>query len=200
MTQKLVSRLIEAIANSIIANAEVLTTLDQAIGDGDHGANMRRGAKALKTQCDEISSLEFAAALKKAGTAIVMTVGGASGPLYGSALLGMAKAASGVPKNAKEASVVVRAGIDAVKARGKSDAGAKTMLDVLVPVQSEIESGSSIARIRTVAEESLEATKPMLAKKGRAAFLGERSIGHADPGAKSAALIVHAICDVLEAQ
>ncbi|MDE0114845.1 MAG: DAK2 domain-containing protein, partial [Albidovulum sp.] len=85
-----------------------------------------------------------------------------------------------------------------VKARGKSDAGAKTMLDVLIPVHREIENGSSIDRIRRVAEESATATKPLLAKKGRAAFLGERSIGHIDPGAKSAALIVHAVCEVLE--
>ena len=137
-------------------------------------------------------------ALKKAGMAIVMTVGGASGPLYGSALLGMAKSASGIPANANDAGTLVAEGIEAMKSRGKSDVGAKTMLDVLVPVQNEIENGSSIGRIRTAAEESLEATRPMLARKGRAAFLGERSIGHVDPGAKSAALIVHAICDVLE--
>ena len=198
MTQNLISSLIAEIADSIREGAGDLTKLDQAIGDGDHGTNMRRGVDALQKQSDGISSQDFATSLKKAGTAIVMTVGGASGPLYGSALLGMAKAADGVPSTQAEVGAVVAAGIDAVKARGKSDAGAKTMLDVLIPVQKAIESGSSIDRIRSVASESLEATRPMLATKGRAAFLGERSIGHIDPGAKSATLIVCAICDVLE--
>ena len=198
MTQSLISTMIAEIAASVRASADDLSKLDRAIGDGDHGTNMRRGVEALLKQSDDISSQDFATALKKAGTAIVMTVGGASGPLYGSALLGMAKAAGGMPSRQAEVGALVAAGIEAVKSRGKSDAGSKTMLDVLIPVQKAIEGGSSIDRIRSVASESLEATRPMLARKGRAAFLGERSIGHIDPGAKSAALIVCAICDVLE--
>ncbi|MDE0111157.1 MAG: DAK2 domain-containing protein, partial [Albidovulum sp.] len=116
MTKNLISRLIAKIADSICASADDLTKLDQAIGDGDHGINMRRGVEALLKQGDDISRQDFSTALRKAGTAIVMSVGGASGPLYGSALLAMAKTASSMPSNQAEVGVVVAAGIDAVKA------------------------------------------------------------------------------------
>jgi dihydroxyacetone kinase phosphoprotein-dependent L subunit len=196
--ETLLRNLIDRCSAAIQAHAEELTALDQAIGDGDHGHNMKRGFDAIAATRDEIAGQPFGEALKKAGTTLVMKVGGASGPLYGSLLMGMGKAVSGLPKDSDELAAMFAAGIEAVKARGKSDAGAKTMLDVLIPVHAAIANGGDIEAIRQVADSALAATKDMLATKGRAAFLGERSIGHIDPGARSSALLIHAICDVVE--
>ncbi|MDZ4736689.1 MAG: dihydroxyacetone kinase subunit DhaL [Rhodospirillaceae bacterium] len=192
-------RLIDAASANIAAHEEELTTLDRAIGDGDHGANMRRGFAAIEAAGAEISSLEFGAALQKAGMTLVMSVGGASGPLFGSLLMAMGKSAPAVPANAAAVAAMLTEGIESVKKRGKGDVGAKTMLDVLVPVRDAIASGDDpIAAARAAADAGLAATRDMKATKGRASFLGERSIGHLDPGARSSALLVHAICDVLE--
>jgi multiple sugar transport system ATP-binding protein len=198
MGQDLIRALIARCNDAIASHADELTTLDQAIGDGDHGANMVRGFSAIAAAADEIAPLPFGQALQKAGTTLVMKVGGASGPLYGSLLMAMGKAATDEPKNAAGIGAIFAAGIDAVKSRGKSDAGAKTMLEVLIPVQAALAKGGSIADIRAAADAGLASTKNMLATKGRAAFLGERSIGHLDPGARSSALLIHTICDVLE--
>jgi dihydroxyacetone kinase-like protein len=182
---------------AIDAHSAELTALDRAIGDGDHGLNMVRGFEAVAASADELAGLGFGAALQKAGMTLVMKVGGASGPLYGSGLMAMGKAAAERPADAAAAAEMLAAGIEAGKARGKSDAGAKTMLDVLVPVQAALAEGG-IAAARAAADEGLEATRPMRATKGRAAFLGERSVGHLDPGARSSALLVHTVCDVVE--
>jgi multiple sugar transport system ATP-binding protein len=197
-SETLIRGLISECRSTIAAHTEELTTLDQAIGDGDHGANMARGFNAIADAADEIAALPFGQALQKAGTTLVMKVGGASGPLYGSLLMAMGKAASDVPHNAEDVGALLAAGIDAVKARGKSDAGAKTMLDVLIPVQISLARGGGIADVRATADAALAATAPIRATKGRAAFLGERSIGHIDPGARSSALLIHAVCDILE--
>jgi dihydroxyacetone kinase-like protein len=194
----MIRELIGHARDTIVANADELTALDQAIGDGDHGVNMTRGFKAIADETDALADLEFGAALKKAGMTLVMKVGGASGPLYGSLLMDMGKSTDALPSGNDRIAAMLGAGIEAVKKRGKSDAGAKTMLDVLVPVQAAISGGGDIAAIRASADEALEATRDMLATKGRAAFLGERSIGHIDPGARSSALLIHAVCDVLE--
>jgi dihydroxyacetone kinase-like protein len=186
-------------AQALIADhADELTALDQAIGDGDHGINMRRGFDAIAAAAEELSELGFGAALQKAGMILVMKVGGASGPLYGSALMAMGKVSAGPPGDGLALAAMLAAGIEAVKARGKADLGAKTMLDVLGPVQAALSGGAGPAEARAAADAALEATRPMRATKGRAAFLGERSIGHLDPGARSSALLVHAVCDVLE--
>ena len=177
---------------TIAAHAAELTALDQAIGDGDHGLNMARGFDAVAAAADELAALEPGAALHKAGMILVMKVGGASGPLYGSLLMGMGKAAPAAP------AAMLAAGVEAVKARGKSDVGAKTMLDVLGPVADALAAGAGTAELRGIAAAALAATRPMRATKGRAAFLGERSVGHLDPGARSAALLVGVACDVLE--
>jgi multiple sugar transport system ATP-binding protein len=198
MSEQLIRRLIAKCAGTIAAHAEELTALDQAIGDGDHGLNMTRGFGAVAAAVDEIALLPFGEALTKAGTTLVMKVGGASGPLYGSLLMGMGKAVSDVPRDRAGIAAMLLAGIAAVKARGKSEAGAKTMLDVLIPVQEALGAGGGISVVRRVADTALGATKDMRATKGRAAFLGERSIGHLDPGARSAALLTHAVCDLLE--
>ena len=198
MRNDLLAEMIDRIVDAIKDNADELTFLDQAIGDGDHGTNLRRGAESLLKNRDAIADLEFGPALKKAGTTIVMTVGGASGPLYGSALLAMAREASEMPDDSVGISKLTETGVNAVKARGRSDVGAKTMLDVLVPVHEAVNRGASLREIHEVTEKAVEATRTMQAKKGRASFLGIRSIGHIDPGARSAAHIVNAICNVLE--
>jgi len=192
-------RLIAATTATIAANAEELTALDQAIGDGDHGINMKRGFDAIAAAAEEIGALPLAGALQKAGMTLVMTVGGASGPLYGSLLMGMGKAA-GADGEADVADLLAE-GVEAVKKRGKSEAGEKTMLDVLVPVLAALQAAEAeelTAAARAAADEGLAATKDMLATKGRASFLGERSVGHLDPGARSSALLIHSVCDVIE--
>jgi dihydroxyacetone kinase-like protein len=198
MTGVPIRRLVEATETAIAAHAEELTALDQAIGDGDHGLNMLRGFKAVRDAAEEIAGLPFGKALQKAGMTLVMKVGGASGPLYGSLLMAMGKAGEEAPGDVARLAEVVGAGVEAVKARGKSDVGAKTMLDVLAPVQAALAGGADIAAVRAAADAGLAATEAMRATKGRAAFLGERSVGHLDPGARSSALLVHAVCDVLE--
>jgi phosphoenolpyruvate---glycerone phosphotransferase subunit DhaL len=198
MGEHLIRALLTGCNIAIQDHAEELTGLDQAIGDGDHGLNMARGFGAMAMAADEIAALPFGDALQKAGTTLVMKVGGASGPLYGSLLMGMGKASPEAPRTVAEAAALLRAGIEAVKARGKSDAGAKTMLDVLIPVQQELAKGARFAQIRAAADAALAATRNMRATKGRAAFLGERSVGHIDPGARSSALLIHAVLDVLE--
>jgi dihydroxyacetone kinase-like protein len=198
MTEVPLERLIAAAEAAVARHAEELTRLDQAIGDGDHGLNMQRGFKAMQEAAGEIAALPFGPALQKAGMTLVMKVGGASGPLYGSLLMAMGKAGEAPPEDTKALAQVVAAGVEAVKARGKSDVGAKTMLDVLAPVQAALADGGGVAAVRAAADAGLAATEAMRATKGRAAFLGERSVGHLDPGARSSALLVHAVCDVLE--
>ena len=145
--------------------------------------------------------------LKGAGTHLVMTIGGASGPLYGSLLLAMGKAAADPPADIAGIARIFAEGVEAVRKRGKSDAGEKTMLEVLLPVSRRLsaaapaESAADLAAaLCAIADQGLESTRPMRATKGRASFLGERSIGHLDPGARSSQLLLHAVCDVLVAR
>ena len=198
MSTELHLALIERAAAVIVEHADELTRLDQAIGDGDHGANLKRGFQAIAADKETIAAMAPGDALQKAGMTLVMKVGGASGPLYGSLLMGMAKAAkAGEPLPAQLA-----AGIAMVMQRGKADVGAKTMLDVLVPVRDALQGAApteQLAAVRAAADAGREATKAMLATRGRASFLGERSRGHYDPGATSSQLLIHAVCDVLEA-
>jgi phosphoenolpyruvate---glycerone phosphotransferase subunit DhaL len=187
-------RLIEVVATRVIAHADELTTLDQAIGDGDHGVNMKRGFEAVLADLDGHAAKPLPEALKSVGMALVMKVGGASGPLYGTLFMTLGKELPSEPATADVTSAFAAA-IEAVKARGKSDVGQKTMLDVLWPVCEAL-----VARQDPVAaaNAAAQATIPMKAVRGRASFLGDRSIGHMDPGARSSALIVAAVVDVLE--
>jgi phosphoenolpyruvate---glycerone phosphotransferase subunit DhaL len=199
MSTELHLALIERAAAVIAEHADELTRLDQAIGDGDHGINMKRGFEAIATDKETIAALAPGDALQKAGMTLVMKVGGASGPLYGSLLMGMAKAA----KAEEPLPAQLAAGIAMVMQRGKADVGAKTMLDVLVPVRDALRNAppdGQIAAVRAAADAGREATRDMLATRGRASFLGERSRGHYDPGATSSQLLIHAVCDVLEAR
>jgi dihydroxyacetone kinase-like protein len=197
MDETLQKRLIEAVAATVIAHAEELTRLDQAIGDGDHGLNMKRGFEAVLADIDGLAGKPLPDALKAIGTQLVMKVGGASGPLYGTLFMALGKE---LPDPATPAEIVRAFGsaIDAVKARGKSVPGQKTLLDVLAPVHAELAEGGAdlFARLKVRAAEAAEATVPMRAVRGRASFLGDRSIGHMDPGARSSSLMVAAVCDV----
>jgi phosphoenolpyruvate---glycerone phosphotransferase subunit DhaL len=192
-------RLFETVAKRVIANEEELTDLDRAIGDGDHGANMRRGFEAVLAGVDELSARSLGESLKGVGTALVMKVGGASGPLYGTLFLSLGKSlADDVSR--EQIAEAFAAAIEAVKERGKSDVGQKTMLDVFYPVLGVLREGGDglAARLKTTARLAAEKTIPMKAIRGRASFLGERSIGHMDPGARSSALMVDAVADVME--
>lgn len=193
-------RLIEAMTATVVACADELTALDQAIGDGDHGLNMKRGFEAVLADADAIVAKPLPEALKAIGTTLVMKVGGASGPLYGTLFMSLGKELPAEPTIADLARAL-GAAIEAVKARGKSELGQKTMLDVLAPVQAALAAGETdlATRLPRVADEAAAATAPLKAIRGRASFLGERSIGHVDPGARSSALLVGAICDALGA-
>jgi dihydroxyacetone kinase-like protein len=199
----LLPRVIDAMVATVVTNAELLSDLDRAIGDGDHGVNMARGFSVIAAQRDELRALPLGACLEGMGKLLVMNVGGASGPLYGSLLMAMGRAAGAEPSLAR----MMDEGIAAVKKRGKSDRGAKTMLDVLVPVQlawaragtEGLGLAEALERLRAAAREALESTRPLMATRGRAAFLGERSIGHLDPGACSSCLLIEAVCAVFSA-
>jgi len=189
--------LIEGVADSVIRHADELTGLDQAIGDGDHGINMRRGFEAVLADLDRLAALPLPEALHAIGMILVMKVGGASGPLYGTLFMELGRGLPVTPGLADMAAAL-DAAVAAVKRRGKSDAGYKTMLDVLIPVLETLKSGHP-GGLSGLAAAAAEATRPMKAVRGRASFLGDRSIGHVDPGARSSALMIGAICETLEA-
>jgi len=191
------SRLIAAAADTIAAHAEELTTLDQAIGDGDHGLNMKRGFEAVRAEADAFSAKPLPDALKAVGTKLVMTVGGASGPLFGTLFMALGKDLPAAPDRNGLAAALGKA-IEAVAARGKSQPGQKTMLDVLQPVYEALAQGKTASEIVNAADKAAEATVPMKALRGRASFLGERSIGHMDAGARSTALLVRAVAEAIE--
>ena len=199
MNPQLQQKLIEAVAQRVIAHADELTRLDQAIGDGDHGINMRRGFEAVLSELPALSEKPLPEAIKAIGTKLVMTVGGASGPLYGTLFLSLGRALPANPVRADFVEALASA-VEAVKKRGKSDVCQKTMLDVLAPVLEALQTDRQPlpGQLRAAAAAAAEATIPMKAIRGRASFLGERSIGHMDPGARSAALMVEAIADLME--
>ncbi|WP_245275546.1 dihydroxyacetone kinase subunit DhaL [Mesorhizobium sp. LNHC229A00] len=190
------SRLITAAADAIAAHAEELTALDQAIGDGDHGLNMKRGFDAVRAEADVFAAKPMPDALKAIGTKLVMTVGGASGPLFGTLFMALGKEISVEPDRANLTAAFGKA-IDAVAARGKSQVGQKTMLDVLRPVHDALAGGRTAAEIADIADAAAEATVPMKALRGRASFLGDRSIGHMDAGARSTALLVRTLAQII---
>ena len=190
-------KLVRALAVAVIEHADELTSLDQAIGDGDHGLNMKRGFEAVLATLPALADKSMPEMLKAIGMTLVMKVGGASGPLVGTFFMELGKA---LPEEPTRADLVAATGkaIDAVKARGRSEAGQKTLLDVLVPVQAIFAAGGDAAAIAAEATEAAERTTPMLATRGRASFLGERSIGHMDPGSRSASLLIGAAVVTLE--
>jgi len=191
-------KLLDIVASRIIAHAEELTGLDSAIGDADHGLNMKRGFDAVLADKANILAKPLPDALKAIGMTLVMKVGGASGPLYGTLFMTLGKELPAEPSRVDLARALTAA-VDAVKARGKADFDNKTMLDVLGPVARHLGSGAAtFDSVRELAHSRAEATVPMKAIKGRASFLGERSICHMDPGARSSELMIAAVCDGLE--
>ena len=188
---------IVAAADTIAAHAEELTALDRAIGDGDHGLNMKRGFEALRAEADLLAAKPLPEALKVMGTKLVMTVGGASGPLFGTLFMALGKDISAEPDRANLAMAFGKA-IEAVAARGKSQVGQKTLLDVLQPVHDALLQGKTATEIADVADRASDATVRMKALRGRASFLGDRSIGHMDAGGRSVALLVRAVVETVE--
>lgn len=189
-------------ARIIEENKQYLTDLDAAIGDGDHGHNMARGFAAVKAKLEENADLAPDALLKTTAMALISNVGGASGPLYGTLFLKGAGAVGGKSSlNLQDLADLLREGVEGVKFRGRSDFGEKTMLDVLVPVQQSLEAdaaadvpcGEALRKAQIVAEACVEKTRDMVATKGRASYLGERSRGHIDPGAMSSCLLLSVI-------
>jgi dihydroxyacetone kinase-like protein len=193
MDSALKKALIEDCAKMIIAHAEELTSLDQAIGDGDHGVNMKRGFESILADADSLAARPLPDMMKAIGTQLVMKVGGASGPLYGTLFLTLAKEISDQP-TAENLKAAFAAAFEAVKARGKSEVGQKTMLDVFAPVLAAWDNRSDLAsHLSETARLAAEATVSMKAIRGRASFLGDRSIGHMDPGARSSSLLIATI-------
>lgn len=183
-----------------------LTELDSAIGDADHGANMARGTAAVLTHVDDATTID--ALLKKAGMTLVSTVGGTSGPLYGTLLMKMGMATGSVVElSAEDFGKALRAGLEGLVARGKTELGDKTMVDALAPAldayDAALADGSdlhdAVAAAAQAAAGGRDATTPMVAKKGRASYLGERSAGHQDPGATSSTYLFDALADVIGA-
>jgi dihydroxyacetone kinase-like protein len=196
---------VRAFAAAVAENEELLTRLDSAIGDADHGGNMARGMKAVVAKLDDAPATGPGALLKQVGMTLVSTVGGASGPLYGTFFLRMATAVGdGESLDQAAFAAALRAGVDGVVARGKAEAGDKTMYDALAPAVDALDAalgGEDVAgALRAAADaaaEGRDATTPLQARKGRASYLGERSVGHQDPGATSAALLVAAAAATL---
>lgn len=194
-------------ARSVGEHRDRLTELDSAIGDADHGANMDRGLTAVVAAVDAAPAADPAALLKQVGMTLVSKVGGASGPLYGTLFLRMAGAAGAGPLDGAGFARALRAGLDGVVARGKAERGDKTMLDALIPACDALDAalagggslGAGLRAAAAAAGDGRDATIPMLARKGRASYLGERSVGHQDPGATSTALLLDAAVTALAA-
>lgn len=188
-------------ARLIDENAQHLSDLDAAIGDADHGINMQRGMSAVAAQLDESPPADMADLCKQVGMTLVKSVGGASGPLYGTFFLRMAPAlGAGETVSATDFAKALRAGVDGVVQRGRAEASDKTMFDALAPaldaLDTALEGGAdltgALAAAASAAETGRDATESMIARKGRASYLGQRSVGHIDPGATSAALLIQA--------
>jgi dihydroxyacetone kinase-like protein len=191
------------IAQSVRAEADHLTQLDAAIGDADHGVNLQRGFTAVEKVLSEGTFETVGAVLTKTGTTLISTVGGASGPLYGSAFRAAGKQLTGATATPEEVLAALRAGLAAVQKLGAAQVGDKTMVDAFDPAITALDQAltggaDEHAAFRAAADASDEgarSTIPLIARKGRASYLGPRSEGHQDPGATSTALIFHALAD-----
>ncbi|MCD7441109.1 dihydroxyacetone kinase subunit L [Streptomyces lincolnensis] len=191
-------RWMTATAASVAREAERLTALDSPIGDADHGSNLQRGFTAVTATLEKEAPDTPGAILTLAGRQLISTVGGASGPLYGTLLRRTGKALGEAAEvSAEQLAEALRTGVDAVRTLGGAAPGDKTMIDALVPAVDAL--GDGFAAARAAAEEGAVATTPLQARKGRASYLGERSIGHQDPGATSASLLIAALAEAVEA-
>jgi len=197
-------RWLKQLANVLHENRDYLTQLDSPIGDADHGTNMDRGFKAVADKLPGMENMDIGSILKTVGTTLVSTVGGASGPLYGTAFLRAGMATSGKHELYESDMVsMLEAALEGIKVRGKAHLGEKTIVDALTPALAAAKEAEAqnlglsqlLRRASNAAEGGMKSTIPMLATKGRASYLGERSIGHQDPGATSSWLILKTLAD-----
>ena len=204
MDSETIFNALNQIKTSIDQHKDEIERLDQEIGDGDHIFNIQRGIKESLNLKDELSEQSPSEVLKKIGMKIMTTVGGSSGALFATLLIGMAKRYNDEFSDQKNVAEMFTEGVEAIKKRGKANLGEKTMLDVLIPVSQELQKLSNekdikniAEKIKQAAEKGMLATKDLIATKGRASFLGERAKGHIDPGARSSQLAIEAICDTI---
>ena len=197
---------VRASAAVIEAQAPYLTRLDSAIGDGDHGTNMQRGFRAALQRLDGLDATDLGSVFRAVSMALIGKVGGASGPLYGSFYLAAGKELGDEPEvDDERLAAALRAGYEGVVARGHAEPGDKTMLDAWHPALDALDRalgdgkglGAALDEAAAAAEAGMEATVPLVARKGRASYLGERSRGHQDPGATSTWMLVRALADVV---
>lgn len=207
MNSEMIIQIIREVQKAYEANAPEIEKLDQAIGDGDHVFNMRRGLQAILEIDEALVPLKPGEALNKIAMTLLSSIGGAAGPLFASMFMGMAKVpGSDDIHDSKTVAKMFSSGVELVKQRGKADVGDKTMLDVLIPVsnlfselveKSDLPKNEILKQLMAEAERGMLSTKDIVATKGRASYLGERAKGHIDPGAKSCQLILFTICDYL---
>ena len=204
-----VREIVERIASVIEENKEFLTELDSIIGDADHGINMTKGFRAVKDKLKSAQIKDIGDIFKIVGMALVANVGGASGPLYGTAFMKAGTAASGKQSiDIKDFCIILEAAVDGIKARGKAERGDKTMIDALEPALAEVKDGlekdllpvTVLERAKEAALKGVDYTKGIAARRGRASYLGDRSIGHQDPGATSSYLILNCIYESIKAR
>lgn len=197
---------LERFGESLTARSAELTQLDAAIGDGDHGTNMDRGFRAVRERVLTQDSYDLPTLLRQTGMTLIGTVGGAGGPLYGTAFMRMGQSAAGKEAlTLEQVAEALAAALEGVRQRGKAEPGDKTMVDALLPAVTALREGAAdgvdaptaLRAAADAAERGAEATIPMLARKGRASYLGERSIGHQDPGATSSALLVRSLAEAV---
>lgn len=201
--------IIDALAQvhgAILAHEDQIESLDRAIGDGDHYINVRRGCELLVGLTSELQALAPAAALHRIGMKLLGSIGGASGPLISGFFVAMGQSLQGQDEPDRRAfAAAFASGVEAIKQRGKADVGEKTMLDVLIPVSRLLlrlaEEGAALpqlcVQLKDEATRNMLATRDMIASKGRASFLGERALGHIDPGCKTCEVAIAAVCDRL---
>jgi phosphoenolpyruvate---glycerone phosphotransferase subunit DhaL len=200
VTSEQVHDWIRRFADVVAENRAELVRLDTAIGDGDHGTNLDRGMRKAVEKLDGLEGGDIGATLKAVGMALVSSVGGAAGPLYGTLFMQMGSATAGREElDLAGWTAAVDAGIKGVQARGKAQPGDKTMLDALLPALEALRAGDddALRRAADAAEEGMKATIPLEARKGRASYLGPRSVGHQDPGATSSYLLMRSAAEAL---
>jgi len=195
-----------SVQRSILANESQIESLDRAIGDGDHFINVRRGCEVLVALSPDLKGMPPGLALHKIGMKLLGTIGGASGPLISSFFMAMGKTLEGLEEpDRRQFAAAFASGVEAIKLRGKADVGEKTMLDVLIPVSrlllrladEDTPLPALCAQLKDEASRNMLATKDMIASKGRASFLGERALGHIDPGCKTCEVAIAAVCDTV---
>jgi phosphoenolpyruvate---glycerone phosphotransferase subunit DhaL len=200
---------VRAFAAQVDENKSYLTRLDSAIGDGDHGTNMDRGMRKAVERLNGVEGHDIGAALKAVGTALVSSVGGAGGPLYGTFFMQMGSATAGKSElDLAEWVSAVEAGVQGVQTRGKAKPGDKTMVDALLPAVESLRKAAddgagtpeALRQAADAAEQGMKATVPLVARKGRASYLGERSAGHQDPGATSSYLLLASAAEALSGE